>query len=342
MVRQARRDRRLMSVLLELTYACNLDCFFCYNDRAVEGRPLTLEQYHRLLDELAGLGVWTLTLSGGEPLAHPDFFEIGRRARELGFVVRVKTNGHALHRAIAERVRVEIDPYVLEISLHGATAETHDRQTRVPGSFERLMANLDALRAVGQRARLRGTLTGWNGHELEAMFALADRLELPLDMQTEVTPRDDGSKEPLGIRPALQDRMRLVELRLERSHRTAQTKTSPGSDPAAAVSTGDRAEPNCGAGISGLAVDPVGNVYPCVQWRRPLGNLHEQRIGEIWAGSPALRQVRTDNVAASRVPQDLGVSGDVLFCPGAAEQEQGRPDVVYDELRAQMRASSAR
>ena len=40
-----------------------------------------------------------LTLSGGEPLAHPDFFLLGSRARELGFVVRVKSNGHALRGA---------------------------------------------------------------------------------------------------------------------------------------------------------------------------------------------------------------------------------------------------
>ena len=42
----------LFSVLLELTYKCNLDCFFCYNDRGIAGVPLSTEQYFRFLEDL--------------------------------------------------------------------------------------------------------------------------------------------------------------------------------------------------------------------------------------------------------------------------------------------------
>ncbi|HEX8155397.1 MAG TPA: radical SAM protein, partial [Thermoanaerobaculia bacterium] len=84
-------ENRLMSVLLELTYRCNLDCFFCYNDLGLRGKPLAFAQYETLLRELAAMNVMTVVLSGGEPLAHPDFFRIGALARELGFVVRIKS-----------------------------------------------------------------------------------------------------------------------------------------------------------------------------------------------------------------------------------------------------------
>ena len=333
---RARQERQLVDVLLELTYACNLDCFFCYNDRALQGRPLALSHYERLLEDLAQLGVWTLTLSGGEPLAHADFFAIGARARALGFVVRIKTNGHALHRAMAERIRAEIDPYALEISLHGATPATHDRQTQVPGSFERLMANLEVLRALDQRVRLRATLTAWNGHEAEAMLALADRLGLPLDAQAEVTPRDNGDQEPLAIRPSLGDRARLAAILWERSRQERQART-PSPKRVEGPPIPDADQPNCGAGVSSLVVDPVGNVYPCVQWRRHLGNLHQQPIREIWAGSEALEGVRADNIAAAGVLDAMGIpKGSAHFCPGSAARELGRPDAVYEEVRAQV------
>ncbi len=90
-----------------------------------------------------------LMLTGGEPMVHPHFFEIGRKAKDLGFVVRVRTNGHSLNRRMADRVKAELDPYVVEVSLHGATAEVHGRQTRVPGSVERLIHNLRSAGAVG-------------------------------------------------------------------------------------------------------------------------------------------------------------------------------------------------
>ena len=134
-LRKTWSDNLLFSALVELTYRCNLDCFFCYNDLGLQGEPLRTEQYFRFFEELRDLQVLNLTLSGGEPLAHPDFLRLGARARELGFVVRVKSNGHALRGEMARRVRDEIDPFLIEVSLHGATAATHDRQTRVPGSF---------------------------------------------------------------------------------------------------------------------------------------------------------------------------------------------------------------
>ena len=139
--------------MLELTYRCNLDCFYCYNDRESGGRPLAIDDYCRLLDELVPLGTMTLSLTGGEPLAYPRFFELGNAAKEKGFVVRIKSNAHALHYETAVRLKKEVDPFLVEVSLHGATARTHERQTRVSGSFAKLMKNLQAMKDVGLRVQ---------------------------------------------------------------------------------------------------------------------------------------------------------------------------------------------
>lgn len=139
----------LFSAMLELTYSCNLDCYFCYNDLTLKGEPLSLKQYRTLLLDLCDMGTMNLTLTGGEPLAHPEFFQIGRIAREFGFVIRIKSNGHALSETMARRVRDEIDPFNIDISLRGASADVHDRQTSVSGSFDRLVKNLRIMEEVG-------------------------------------------------------------------------------------------------------------------------------------------------------------------------------------------------
>lgn len=325
------RQNLLVSVLVELTYRCNLDCFFCYNDLGLKGEPLSREQYFRFFDELRDLEVLHLALSGGEPLAHPDFLALGARARELGFVVRIKSNGHALRGELARRVRDEIDPFVVEISLHGATAATHDRQTRVPGSFERLLANLAELRTLGLRVRLNSTLTAWNEGEIEDMFALADALGLRLQVDSEVTPRDDGGREPLQVAPSRDGVLRLFRVQTERGRAMAA-----GEAPAAAVRGDDEGVSvpvgkHCGAGSSGLAVDPYGNVYPCVQWRRPVGNLHRQSLREIWQTSAGLTEVRELTTRALEVVGGHGPRGFLLnFCPGtAATHGDGDPLAVY-------------
>ena len=354
-------DNHLFSVLVELTYRCNLDCFFCYNDLGLRGRPLSVEQYYELFDDLRELQVLNLTLSGGEPLAHPDFLRLGARARELGFVVRIKSNGHALRGVMARRIRDEIDPFLVEVSLHGATAAVHDRQTREPGSFERLLANLREMRGLGLRVKLNSTLTAWNEHEVEETMALADRLELPLQIDPEVSPRDDGDREPQSISPSRAGVRRLFELLAERAaaararqagpgeeaaigeHREQGGRPAAGALPVQVARLADdglapaAAEKHCGAGSSGIAVDPYGNVYPCVQWRRPVGNLHEQSIRHIWAGSSGLADVRSLTVAAKKMVDGFGPAGQLLnFCPGNAAAWSGDALQVYPAALSRM------
>jgi MoaA/NifB/PqqE/SkfB family radical SAM enzyme len=331
-LRKTWRDNLLFSVLVELTYRCNLDCFFCYNDVGLRGEPLRTGQYRSFFEDLRDLQVLNLTLSGGEPLAHPDFFQLGAWARELGFVVRIKSNGHAVRGEMARRIRDEIDPFLIEVSLHGATAATHDRQTRVPGSFDRLLANLREALALGLRCKLNSTLTRWNEAEVEGMLDLADELGLPLQIDPEVTPRDDGDREPLSIAVSREGLERLFALQAERARKGgAVSLAREGDEGTVPVPI----EKHCGAGSAGIAVDPYGNVYPCVQWRRPVGNLHQQSIRDIWSGSAGLREVRELTVRAKEVVEAQGAAGPLLnFCPGLAATHLGDPLRIYpDALR---------
>jgi len=332
------QENILYSVLLELGYRCNLDCFFCYNDHDLAGSELSTEQYLRLLGELHDLQVMNLVLSGGEPLVHRDFFTIGSRARELGFVVRVKTNGHSLRGRTARRVKSEVAPFLVDISLHGATAVTHDRQTRVPGSFERLQHNISELLDLGLRIRVNCSLTAWNEHEIEAVYDLADSFGVDLQFNATLSARDDGDCEPLGIAASRDARMRLFRLQLERAPRAG---IDAGDDPNASRTAGPlqglAPDKSCGTGSSTLAIDPVGNVLPCVQWRRPVGNLHRNSLREIWEGSAELGSVRRTARQARQLVDGFGAEACRMgFCPALAEQRTGSPLTIYGEARDQL------
>jgi MoaA/NifB/PqqE/SkfB family radical SAM enzyme len=321
------RENILFSALVELTYRCNLNCFFCYNDPHLRGAPLTTEQYVGFFEDLRELGALNLTFSGGEPLARADFFTLGRQARELGFVVRVKSNGLALNGRLARRLREEVDPFIVEISLHGARAETHDRQTRAPGSFGKLLANLGEMRELGLRIKLNSPLTAWNESEMEAMFALADDWSLPIQFDAQITPRDDGDPGPLSVAPSRAGVARLLALQRERA-----TARQTDREPRAAEVAEAASFKHCGAGSATVTVDPFGNVYPCVQWRRRVGNLHEQSIQAIWRQSRELAEVRRLTVDVKQAISQHGPLG-FGFCPGLAEQETGDPAGLYPAAR---------
>lgn len=318
-----RRQRLLHEVSLELTYRCNLDCFFCYNDRDKRGKPLSLEQYQILLNDLAQMQTMYLMLTGGEPMIHPHFFDIGRIARDLGFVVRVRTNGHNLGKLKAERVRDEVDPYIVEVSLHGATAQVHDRQTRVSGSFDSLIKNINTARQVGLRISVVSTPTAWNEHQIDAMFALCDELAVPLRFQGPVAPRDNGDTTPLVIQPK-EESWKIVEAQLKarREQQEPANIAKPIRKQIHVLDQVDR-EPaaTCSVGVAGVDIDPYGNVLACMHLQESAGNLHEQSIKKIWNDSPLFQRARSRAISAAERFTDAPLKqlGAPLFCLAVEE-----------------------
>lgn len=80
---------------------CNLSCAYC-NEYDTFSKPLALEVMFRRLDHLANLGTSIITISGGEPLLHPQLEQIIRRIRVRGMMAGMITNGYLLTQARIE------------------------------------------------------------------------------------------------------------------------------------------------------------------------------------------------------------------------------------------------
>src|SRR5689334_8786561 len=80
---------------------CNLDCAYC-NEYDKVSSPVPLDIMLRRIDRLADLGTTIITLSGGEPMLHPDLDAIIQRIRQRGAIATLITNGLLLTR---DRIR---------------------------------------------------------------------------------------------------------------------------------------------------------------------------------------------------------------------------------------------
>jgi MoaA/NifB/PqqE/SkfB family radical SAM enzyme len=76
---------------------CNLDCAYC-NEYDKVSSPVALNVMLRRVDRLADLGTTIITLSGGEPMLHPDLDAIIQRIRQRGAIATLITNGLLLTR----------------------------------------------------------------------------------------------------------------------------------------------------------------------------------------------------------------------------------------------------
>jgi MoaA/NifB/PqqE/SkfB family radical SAM enzyme len=82
---------------------CNLSCTYC-NEFDDISKPVPLEEVNKRLDILAGMGTSIITISGGEPLMHPDLDEIIRHIRRLGMIAGMITNGFYLNQERIEQL----------------------------------------------------------------------------------------------------------------------------------------------------------------------------------------------------------------------------------------------
>jgi MoaA/NifB/PqqE/SkfB family radical SAM enzyme len=80
---------------------CNLACTYC-NEFDDFSKPVPIEQMFHRIDKLGALGTSVVTISGGEPLLHPELDDVIRRIRANGMVAGLITNGYLL---VAERIQ---------------------------------------------------------------------------------------------------------------------------------------------------------------------------------------------------------------------------------------------
>ena len=103
-------------VWLELTRRCNLRCPHCYIDGGLaRNGEMPTSEFHRLIDEMAEMGVWAVAITGGEPTLHPDFLELVLHARRVGLLVGIATNGMFLTDALLEAM--PRDGVIISVSL---------------------------------------------------------------------------------------------------------------------------------------------------------------------------------------------------------------------------------
>ena len=74
---------------------CNLACSYC-NEYDSFSKPVPIEEMLQRIDRLGELGTTIITLSGGEPLLHPQCDDILRRIRATGAMATLITNGYLL------------------------------------------------------------------------------------------------------------------------------------------------------------------------------------------------------------------------------------------------------
>jgi AdoMet-dependent heme synthase len=326
-------ERRVpLAVQFDLTYRCNERCIHCYLDHDDHGE-LNTEEVKGILDQLAAAGTLFLIFSGGELLLRKDFFEILAYARSLEFDVKLKTNAILLGEHEAARIQ-QLGVRQVQVSIYSHRAEVHDGITKVRGSLARSIAAIQFLTARGLRVHIANVLMRQNAADYPGVRALAQSLGVECSIDPTITPKMDGDTSIVSLR---MDTPQLLRVFTDRSLVGDGFCSSP---PPADAETLDALP--CSAGHTACYISPYGDIYPCVQFPLPSGNLRRQRFDQIWSDSPQLDEVRAIRMRDLPTCSSCNLVSNCTRCPGLAYMEGNmRGPSSADCDKSILRASAA-
>jgi radical SAM protein with 4Fe4S-binding SPASM domain len=308
---RALEHRVPLSVQFDLTYRCNERCVHCYLDHDDHGELTTAEVKH-VLDQLAAEGTLFLILSGGELLLRKDFFELLAYARELGFDVKLKTNAILMGEREADRIR-DLGVRQVQISIYSHRPEVHDAITKVPGSLVKSLAAIRFLRARGLQVLIANVLMRQNAGDYPHVRALAAELGVECTIDPTITPKMDGDTSILSLR--------LSEPQLLRVYMDKSLLPDPATEPPPPTDEEMLDARPCSAGHTACYISPYGDVFPCVQFPLPTGNLRQQSFTSVWRHSPEMEGVREIRMRDLPTCSTCSFMTTCTRCPGLAYME---------------------
>ncbi len=334
-------ERRIpLSAQLELTSRCNLRCRHCYlGDQLEQHHKRSLERdtesVIQSLDDWAAAGCMQLVITGGDPMVRRDFDTVYRHAVELGMFVTVFCDGILVTDPILDLFR-QYPPRAVEVSIYGATAETYEDVTRVPGSHALAWKGIHRLLDAGIRVILKTVLMTLNEHELEAMAMQAEALNCAFRFDAAIFPcLPDGQADPLDLRVSPE---RAVELDLAFPERRRKWEAAL-ARPAPEVRVGDPVY-RCGAGATSFYCDPFGNVSPCLMTTHYRYSTRERPFHAVWDGDMQTIRQRKQTRAGGCFSGPLRNA--CTHCPAFNFLETGDEEVDSEYMKATAQRRYAR
>lgn len=251
----------------DITHKCNLRCKHCYHtfDEYSRDQDLTIFEIKELFQILRELGVFKVTLSGGEPLLREDLEEILCFADECNFVCEIYSNATLLNREILQMLKCH-NVSKLSFSCYGFEKSSAEI-TGCKDFFAKLEQAITLCKEENMPFELKYPVTKENISEIQTFRAYCKEKNIRLSFEICLTPKLNGNTDNLSCKISCDEYRRMI---LENSDIMLYKAVNLQADE----------EIMCNAGRLSLYCDYRGCIYPCVSYRRKLGDYTELKT--IW------------------------------------------------------------
>lgn len=281
-----------LTVYLGATEGCNLACAHCQVD-APRGaaRPMPRARLEALFREMRDLGCLQASVSGGEPLLHPELLPALEVAARLGINVFLTTNGTTVDEALADAL-ADLPLRSVNVSFDGPDAEAHDL-VRGRGAFAR------ARRGVERLARRRPcgivtTLTRASVLRARELLRLAEEVGAAALVVRPALPVGRAAAQAPGLVPDQASFLEAVDELLRLAPGSPVRVLVPPRVPHQATTAQVLERFGCVAGNLVCSVLADGSVSPCALLGDGFvaGNLARASLHALWATGAPFERLR--------------------------------------------------
>jgi len=247
----ASTDHPLLAHIIPMR-RCNLACTYC-NEFDDFSKPVPIEEMYRRIDKLGALGTAVVTISGGEPLMHPELDDVIRRIRANGMIAGLITNGYLL---VAERIerlnRAGLE--WLQISIDNVNPdEVSKKSLKVLDKKLQLLAE-----HADFHVNINSVVGGGITHPQDALVIGKRAVELGFTSTIGIIHDGDGQLQPLG------DEERRIYHEMQALEKSSFTRVNKFQDN---IAKGQPNDWRCRAGARYLYICENGLVHYCSQQR---------------------------------------------------------------------------
>ncbi len=156
---------------ISATSYCNNDCVFCGLKEYGIQYQVPLEEVREQLRLIYEAPARRIIFTGGEPTIHPQIVDLIRFAREMGYEkIGIFTNARRIQDPALLRDLLDAGLNSAMVSLHGRTADVHDRTVRTPGAFKQTIKSLEILSGANIHLVVNTPITSINIDEIFSMY----------------------------------------------------------------------------------------------------------------------------------------------------------------------------
>jgi radical SAM protein with 4Fe4S-binding SPASM domain len=298
---EARAPSRAFTIQYEINDACNLRCSHCYHGtKVIKEGAIGLE---RLLEDIEGLKAVighdyqiVVRMSGGEVLLKKNLMDLLTRLLIEGHMTVLLTNGTLVNADTPFELMLR-GVRLTQISLDGPTAELHEA-IRGKGQFAKALAGIRHLHEAGMPVSTAYTLMA--GHndspeDFDALFTLARAEGLAKVNFTRMFPQGDGLTIPqyayadgLHYKAVLESLLaacaRFPDVQVVIKDPLVRNLEAP-------IPSNVKLDVCCYIKKDYISVAANGEVFACRKLGKPVGNLLEQTLADIWQSGALLQQM---------------------------------------------------